>query len=58
MQAEPVRSTRAKGARNMQHLTVTAVMTHSVVTADPESSVKQIVQLLRDNDVAARLERR
>ncbi|MFJ5530306.1 CBS domain-containing protein [Streptomyces sp. NPDC093261] len=37
----------------MQHRTVAEVMTHSVVTAHPRSSFKQIAQLLRDNDVTA-----
>lgn len=37
----------------MQHRTVAKVMTHSVVTAHPRSSFKQIAQLLRDNDVTA-----
>ncbi|MDT0467393.1 CBS domain-containing protein [Streptomyces gibsoniae] len=37
----------------MQHRTVTEVMTHPVVTAHPDSSFKQIAQLLRDNDITA-----
>jgi CBS-domain-containing membrane protein len=37
----------------MQHRTVTEVMTHSVVTAHPDSSFKQIARLLSDNDITA-----
>jgi CBS domain-containing protein len=37
----------------MQHRTVTEVMTHRVVTAHPDSSFKQIAQLLSDNDITA-----
>lgn len=37
----------------MQHRTIAEVMTHHVVTARPDSTFKQIAQLLSDNDVTA-----
>ncbi|MGW4750468.1 CBS domain-containing protein, partial [Streptomyces sp. NPDC004290] len=37
----------------MQHRTIVEVMTHPVVTAHPDSTFKEIAQLLSDNDVTA-----
>ncbi|MGW9031059.1 CBS domain-containing protein [Streptomyces sp. NPDC055722] len=37
----------------MQHRTIAEVMTHRVVTTGPDSSFKQIAQLLSDNDITA-----